>query len=75
MVFSGQYDRRLARCTFAQHDDQTGDVRIHDWSRRILEAVRVVEVQQTVYDPPPIATLQRWREEATPGCEFRERSP
>ena len=30
---------------------------------------RVVEVQQTFYDPPT-ATLQRWREEAPPGFEF-----
>jgi uncharacterized protein YecE (DUF72 family) len=31
---------------------------------------RVVEVQQTFYDPPPISTLQRWREEAPPDFEF-----
>lgn len=31
---------------------------------------RVVEVQQTFYDPPPIATLMRWRAEAPPDFEF-----
>src|SRR5215207_9954263 len=31
---------------------------------------RVVEVQQTFYDPPPIATLERWRAEAPPDFEF-----
>lgn len=31
---------------------------------------RVVEVQQTFYDPPSAATLARWRAEAPPGFEF-----
>ena len=31
---------------------------------------RVVEVQQTFYDPPPLATLARWRAEAPPDFEF-----
>ena len=31
---------------------------------------RVVEVQQTFYDPPPIETLARWRGEAPPDFEF-----
>ena len=31
---------------------------------------RVVEVQQTFYDPPPIATLERWRREAPLDFEF-----
>lgn len=31
---------------------------------------RVVEVQQTFYDPPPLATLHRWRAEAPPDFEF-----
>jgi uncharacterized protein YecE (DUF72 family) len=31
---------------------------------------KVVEVQQTFYDPPPIETLERWRHEAPPGFEF-----
>jgi uncharacterized protein YecE (DUF72 family) len=31
---------------------------------------RVVEVQQTFYDPPPPATLQRWRREAPDDFEF-----
>jgi uncharacterized protein YecE (DUF72 family) len=30
----------------------------------------VVEVQQTFYDPPPIETIERWREEAPAGFEF-----
>ena len=37
------------------------------------EQFRVVEVQQTFYDPPP-TTLQGWREEAPPDFEFRELS-
>ena len=36
------------------------------------EQIRVVEVQQTFYDPPPTAALQGWREEAPPGLEHRE---
>ena len=31
---------------------------------------RVVEVQQTFYDPPPDATLQRWRAQAPADFEF-----
>jgi uncharacterized protein YecE (DUF72 family) len=31
---------------------------------------RVVEVQQTFYDPPAPVTLARWREAAPPGFEF-----
>jgi uncharacterized protein YecE (DUF72 family) len=31
---------------------------------------RVVEVQQTFYDPPPAATLARWRAQAPPRFEF-----
>jgi uncharacterized protein YecE (DUF72 family) len=30
----------------------------------------VVEVQQTFYDPPSLATLEKWRQEAPPGFEF-----
>lgn len=30
----------------------------------------VVEVQQTFYDPPPVATLQKWRAQAPPDFEF-----
>jgi hypothetical protein len=30
----------------------------------------VVEVQQTFYDPPPLATLERWRHDAPGGFEF-----
>jgi uncharacterized protein YecE (DUF72 family) len=30
----------------------------------------VVEVQQTFHDPPPLATLQRWRVEAPADFEF-----
>jgi uncharacterized protein YecE (DUF72 family) len=30
----------------------------------------LVEVQQTFYQPPAIATLRRWREQAPPGFEF-----
>ena len=34
------------------------------------KAFKVVEVQQTFYDPPPAATLQRWRDQAPAGFEF-----
>jgi uncharacterized protein YecE (DUF72 family) len=30
----------------------------------------VVEVQQTFYDPPPLATLEKWRAQAPPSFEF-----
>lgn len=30
----------------------------------------VVEVQQTFYDPPPLATLEKWRTQAPPDFEF-----
>lgn len=30
----------------------------------------VVEVQQTFYDPPPLATVERWRAKAPPDFEF-----
>lgn len=30
----------------------------------------VVEVQQTFYDPPPIATIEKWRAQAPPEFEF-----
>jgi uncharacterized protein YecE (DUF72 family) len=30
----------------------------------------VVEVQQTFYDPPPLATLEKWRANAPPDFEF-----
>ena len=30
----------------------------------------VLEIQQTFYDPPPIATIQRWRDEAPADFEF-----
>jgi len=31
---------------------------------------RVVEVQQTFYDPPPMSTLEKWRAQAPAGFEF-----
>jgi uncharacterized protein YecE (DUF72 family) len=31
---------------------------------------RVVEVQQTFYDPPPMSTLEQWRAQAPDGFEF-----
>ena len=34
------------------------------------ERFRVVEVQQTFYDPPAAMTLERWRMQAPPGFEF-----
>jgi uncharacterized protein YecE (DUF72 family) len=34
------------------------------------ERFRVVEVQQTFYDPPPAMTLERWRAQAPPDFEF-----
>ncbi len=34
------------------------------------EKFRVVEVQQTFYDPPAAMTMERWRLEAPPGFEF-----
>jgi uncharacterized protein YecE (DUF72 family) len=30
----------------------------------------VVEVQQTFYDPPPLKTLEKWRQQAPPDFEF-----
>lgn len=30
----------------------------------------VVEVQQTFYDPPPLATIEKWRAQAPPDFEF-----
>lgn len=35
-----------------------------------FETFGVVEVQQTFYDPPSPATLERWRGQAPPGFEF-----
>ena len=35
-----------------------------------FETFRVVEVQQTFYDPPPARTLERWRLQAPPAFEF-----
>src|SRR5437868_12565419 len=35
-----------------------------------FEKFRVVEVQQTFYDPPAFDTLRRWRAEAPPKFEF-----
>ena len=35
-----------------------------------FETFPVVEVQHTFYEPPPPATLARWREAAGPGFEF-----
>src|SRR5688572_27417656 len=31
---------------------------------------KVVEVQQTFYDPPSLSTLEKWRQEAQPSFEF-----
>lgn len=39
-------------------------------ARAYYKQFRVVEVQQTFYDPPPIQTLERWRSEAPPEFEF-----
>ncbi len=35
-----------------------------------VKQFEVVEVQQTFYDPPPAATLERWRANAPPEFEF-----
>jgi uncharacterized protein YecE (DUF72 family) len=35
-----------------------------------LETFPVVEIQHTFYDPPPAATLARWRDQAPPEFEF-----
>jgi uncharacterized protein YecE (DUF72 family) len=35
-----------------------------------VRAFRVVEVQQTFYDPPPLSTLERWRAQAPDTFEF-----
>ena len=35
-----------------------------------FETFGVVEVQQTFYDPPAVATLERWRAQAPPAFEF-----
>jgi uncharacterized protein YecE (DUF72 family) len=39
-------------------------------AREYFRRFRVVEVQQTFYDPPQNATLVRWRRQAPPGFEF-----
>lgn len=38
--------------------------------RRYFEAFKLVEVQQTFYQPPQAATVARWRAEAPPDFEF-----
>ena len=35
-----------------------------------FETYRVLEVQQTFYEPPQKTTMVRWREQAGPGFEF-----
>ena len=35
-----------------------------------FETFPVVEIQHTFYEPPPVATLSRWRDQAGPGFEF-----
>lgn len=35
-----------------------------------MKQFSVVEVQQTFYDPPPLPTLQKWRDQAPPEFEF-----
>lgn len=35
-----------------------------------MKQFRVVEVQQTFYDPPPLATVQKWRAQAPEEFEF-----
>ena len=35
-----------------------------------FETFPVVEIQHTFYEPPPLATMVRWREHAGPGFEF-----
>ena len=35
-----------------------------------FETYPVVEIQHTFYEPPPLATMSRWRERAGPGFEF-----
>lgn len=35
-----------------------------------LETFPVVEIQHTFYDPPPLPTMGRWRDQAPPGFEF-----
>ena len=49
---------RLGLCGFT--------IRASEYFRRF----RVVEVQQTFYDPPQDRTLVRWRRQAPPGFEF-----
>ena len=34
------------------------------------ETFPVVEIQHTFYDPPPLATMTRWRERTGPGLEY-----
>ena len=40
------------------------------WRGTCFRQFRVVEVQQTFYDPPAQTTLARWRDEAPPEFEF-----
>jgi uncharacterized protein YecE (DUF72 family) len=37
---------------------------------RYFRTFRLLEVRQTFYQPPRLATLQRWRQQAPPGFEF-----
>ena len=39
-------------------------------AKAYFKQFRVVEVQQTFYDPPPVATLEKWRSDAPPDFEF-----
>ncbi len=38
--------------------------------KQVFSALSLVEVEQTFYEPPPSATLERWRQEAPPGFSF-----
>ncbi len=38
--------------------------------KRYFQAFRVVEIQETFYEPPKVATARKWRAEAPEGFEF-----
>ena len=72
MVFGGQQARWLTRCTLLRTMIISGMCGFTNGAAACNKQFRVVEVQRTLYDPPPTATLQGWGEAAPPAFEFRK---
>ena len=58
-----------------EDETKTADIRVGCCGfpvsrKRYYRTFRVVEVQQTFYQPPALATATRWRGEAPPNFEF-----